>query len=148
MEKQEVSNYLWHYPCRFVAFFILLWTRTVHSKVSFIIYLRLTTFPYCFAVRFVVTFVKGSQKHSSFWKWFVATIQDHISILFNFLQSCMTYVNTNLYKYKTVLIIQKTWYKNTESCHVNLQLSQKLQLPDWATRILKLIAWIKFLVNF
>ena len=53
-----------------------------------------------------------------------------------------THVNTNLHSFDS----SKDRLDTKIVSHVSLQLSQKLQLPDRATRILNLVAQMKFLV--
>ena len=58
----------------------------------------------------------------------------------------MTHVNTNVHKYKYSFDSLKDRLDTKILRHFNLQLSQKLQLPDPATRILNLVARMKFVV--
>ena len=58
----------------------------------------------------------------------------------------MTHVNTNIHKYKYSFDSLKVRLDTKILRHFNLQLSQKLQLPNPATRILNLVARMKFLV--
>ena len=56
----------------------------------------------------------------------------------------MTHVNTNVHKYKYSFDSLKVRLDTKILRHFNLQLSQKLQLPNPATRILNLVARMKF----
>ena len=109
-----------------------------------LVYSALSTPIFC--CMFCVNICERLEKHSSVWKWFAAAIQDHILISFSFPQSCTMHVNRNLHMYKTVLIVQKIdliqkyWVMLSYNFHI------KFQLPDQATTILDLLAWIKFLV--
>ena len=85
-DRQE--NIYWNYPwdryaihfSKFVAFCILLWTRNDTLRGFFYHLFSIFYASQFFAVCFVVTLIlEGSQKHSSFWKWFTAAIQYHIS---------------------------------------------------------------------
>ena len=59
-----------------------------------------------------------------------AIIQDHISISFYFRQLRTKHINTNLHKYKNSFDSSKDRLIDTKILsHVNLQLSQNLQLP-------------------
>ena len=62
--------------------------------------------------------------------------------LFNSRRLGTTHVNTNLHSFDS----SKDRLDTKIVSHVSLQLSQKLQLPDRATRILNLVAQMKFLV--
>ena len=62
--------------------------------------------------------------------------------LFNSRRLRTTHVNTNLPSFDS----SKDRLDTKILSHVNLQLSQKLQLPERATRILNLVAQMKFLV--
>ena len=62
--------------------------------------------------------------------------------LFNSRRLGTTHVNTNLHSFDS----SKDRLDTKILSHVSLQLSQKLQLPDRETRILNLVAQMKFLV--
>ena len=62
--------------------------------------------------------------------------------LFNLRRLGTTHVNTNLHSFDS----SKDRLDTKILSHVSLQLSQKLQLPDRATRILNLVAHMKFVV--
>ena len=90
---------------KFVVFSILLRTRIVPSKVSFIIILFSVIYTsLLFAVHFVVTL-----KNRQTFQFLKVAIQDHLSISFSFTQSHAMHVNTNLHKdiNSAKLIVQK-----------------------------------------
>ena len=68
--------------------------------------------------------------------------RSHFHISFQFTQLRTTHVNTNLHSFDS----SKDRLDTKILSHVNLQVSQKLQLPDRVTRILNLVAQMKFLV--
>ena len=55
------------------------------------------------------------------------------------MQSRTTHINTNLHNHKNSFDSSKDRLDRKIPSHVNLQLSQKFQLPDWATGILNLL---------
>ena len=141
MEKQEVSNYAWHYFCKFIAFSILLRTLTVHLKVSFIINSALCT-PAYFLLYVLWQLFKVSQNIPVFENDLRQLFKITFPSLFNSRRLGTTHVNTNLHSFDS----SKDRLDTKIVSHVSLQLSQKLQLPDRATRILNLVAQMKFLV--
>ena len=79
---------------------------------------------------------------SDLWQLFKIIFQS----LFNLCSHVWLHGNTNLHKYKNSFDSSNDRLNTKILSHVNLQLSQKLQLPDQATRILNLVARTKFLV--
>ena len=55
------------------------------------------------------------------------------------MQSRMTHINTNLHNYKNNFDSSKDSLDTKILSHVDLQISQKFQLPDWATGIINLL---------